>query len=276
MQSLSRICIAKTKSGSRCRLKANRGKVCHIHDKNIHYNGGNILTEAYHRIKGFISGPREGRPPQLREFLKNHGNEEIRHVKICRIPIFSIIEKLGNILSLGKLERNKRGLNYDRLMHLYCYLQSSTGKVYRMDKDEVVKIIPSGKAASSSTFGDNRGQCVQIPNFYGITFNQYFENAEKKFGMKQIYVYKVDTANCQIFQKQMLEASNKLSSSLNHFIMQDVPEVLKGLGYLTRTANAVTNLAGRADIIRQGNGIKVRAEALNKKVQHKVYRRYNM
>jgi hypothetical protein len=212
--------------------------------------GGNIISEGYDRIKGFLTGSREGRPPSLRKFLDEHSHEMIKYMKVGRKPIQSGIEKAASILSFGKYNRNKADLQYDKLFHLFILIQFANSATYKLEKNHVVEIV-------RSEWNDARAQIIQLPNPH-ITFSKLIENAEAKVGLKQLYVYNPITGNCQIFVRDVLKDNHMLSPALEKWIMQDVQGVLKGLGYLKSVAANVTDLAGRTDILLNGKGVMSR------------------
>ena len=45
------------------------------------------VKQGVSRVKGFIAGPREHQGPQIREFLKDHGDDEIIAMRVLLLPL---------------------------------------------------------------------------------------------------------------------------------------------------------------------------------------------
>ncbi len=85
--------------------------------------------------------------PIVRAWLEKYGDDQIADIKICRKPIFSMIEKLANLLSSGKWEENKQSLSYDKMMHLFALFRvwhrdMDNVKCFKIEKNYIVEIKP--------------------------------------------------------------------------------------------------------------------------------------
>jgi len=206
---------------------------------------------GYDTIKQAVTGPREHAGPVLRRFLAESGNMEIIAIRVCRLPIVRAIEKLANVLSFGQYERNKAALSYDRLFHLFLLIHLKGGNIIRLEKNHVVEV-------SKSPWDVPLAEFLPIIITGGITVNSLITNAEKAVGTKALYVYDPTSTNCQHFCHSVLSASGLSTTDSYKFIAQDAETVLKGLGLLQIIARGATNIAGRADVLINGKGIKNR------------------
>ena len=98
------------------------------------------------RIKQTLGVAKDGvtrASPAVRGWLAKYGDLGIESIAVCKKPIYSIIEKIGNWLSQGKLQENMDKLGYDRLMHLYLIVRLKDGPTVKIEKNHVVEIKPS-------------------------------------------------------------------------------------------------------------------------------------
>ena len=204
------------------------------------------IKKYYDRLKGFVLGPRRSAPPQVREFVEKFGSNQIRYVKVCRKPIASVIEKLASTLSLGKYDRNKLQLGYDKMFHLYMIIHFTNGQTIRLEKNQVVQI--------HTDQWDQSAEEIDMPQPRMLTFSQFIQNAVDLVDPKRLWVYHPVQSNCQIFCIDMLQSSKLLTPQARQFILQDAAAVLNKLGILQKIAESATNLAGRADRLINGDG----------------------
>ena len=206
--------------------------------------GGNRFITAF-------TGYREGPSPSVREFLKKYGDLKIRLIQVNRLPINSAISRLLNVLSLGQVNRRLKSLNYDKLFHLFTVIQLSDGQVIRIDKDEVVKIVPWKWSIRM-----NKKEEIMPVSLRGqsLSLNQLFERAENEIGKKALWVYHPVTANCQFFTLYLL--SPFLTPPIVKFVSQSVGSILNPV--LQSISTGVTNVAHKADILLNGEGLLMR------------------
>jgi hypothetical protein len=210
----------------------------------------NIIKEIPNRILSSIKGPRDDFPPHVRKFIKDHENDIIERIEICRTPLNSGIEKLLNVITLGTLN-NK--LYYDDIFHLYMIF-TLNNKKYRMEKSEVIKIVNY----------DGNDSCIEVQMNNNITFGEMMNNAIKGVG-DSIYHYNAVNNNCQIYIINLLKYSNLLTPELEEYILQDAKKILENTPSLSKKIiNAITNLGERANILIEGKGKLSHNELINK------------
>lgn len=200
-------------------------------------------TKVYERIKQTIGTAENGvqrASPQVRGWLAKYGDLGIEEITICKKPIYSMIETIGNWLSLGKLRENMDRLGYDRLMHLYMHIKLRDGPTIKLEKNHVVEI------KSSSDLGKQ-----QLAVATGGTVGGMLAAAEKKYGDK-LWQYDAKTQNCQYFTMWFL--GDRATPAVREFVMQDAVKSLEGMGLLEKAARAITDVAAVADVAVNGAG----------------------
>jgi hypothetical protein len=203
-----------------------------------------VAKNIYDRIKSIFTGVSGS--ASLRKFLEKYGNEKITAIKVGRQPISGYIRKILNLLSLGKLEKGLKELKYDDLFHLYMYIKLSNGKTFHLEKNQRIAIYEEGV----------KGETIDVPLKSPITVIDFIEKAKKRMGDK-FYPYSAIENNCQNFIANVLSANGLLNDSSRKFIHQDVESLFKKIpDYVKIIANKVTDVAGRAETVLEGNGKK--------------------
>jgi hypothetical protein len=219
--------------------------------KNIVRKGVDLVKGGVQRVKDVLQGVRKDAPPNVRKWLEKNGNRDILEVKICRKPVYSIIEKIANLISQGKWEANKEKLSYDKLFHLYAvftFMDNIEGdECWQIEKNQVVEM----KRGSWDQDGETETVDLGITQYH--TMNKLVEGALKTVGEK-LWVYDARTQNCQYFMKWLFQYAGGWNDKVEKFVMQDVQGVLHGLGYLGDVARKVTDIAAIADVALQGAG----------------------
>jgi len=209
------------------------------------------VEKVKERVKEVMQGLRKHASPSVRSWLEKNGEKEIYEIKICRKPIFSVIEKLANLLSNGKWEENKEKLSYDKMMHLFVLFRIEDGissKVFKIEKNHVVEIKPDRWDTDKDT------EVMPFKVTTDMKMRLLLEEAEKRVGADKLWVYDARTQNCQYFIKWILEYRIGWNSNVEKFVMQDAGKVLEGLGLLGKVAKVVTDVAGVADVALNGAG----------------------
>ena len=198
-------------------------------------------------IGRFISGTRQGFSPSVREFIAQNGNKRIEDLVVARKPIFAVIEKAANLLSMGQWEKNKKDFAYDKMFHLYLFFVLE-GQTYKIEKNEVIMISRGDITADTET--------MQVPRPTMLFFNDFLNNAQNIVTPTEFFQYHAFSTNCQHFIKTLLQGNRLLTPQLNNFIMQDANAIIKGLPIFKNIADTTTNLAGRIDHALYGSGRK--------------------
>jgi hypothetical protein len=207
-------------------------------------------TRVIERIKQTIGVAENGvtrASPSVRSWLSDagsgvaNGDKPITSITVCKKPIYSMIEKIGNWLSLGKLKENMDRLGYDRLMHLYMIVSLEGGPTVKIEKNHVIEIKPSSDLGKAH---------ISLPNVGGTVAGR-LADAEKKHGNK-LWQYDAKTQNCQFFVLWFL--ADLVTPEVKGFVQQDIEKTLEGMGLLEKAARAVTDAVAVADVAQQGAG----------------------
>lgn len=210
--------------------------------------GGISIGEIGKRIKGFFTG-REGPPPDVRENLSVYGNYRIIRIWVCRVPIYSQIETVANLLSLGLFNKRKKELNYDKLFHLFMVIEAKKGDNIIFLKTERNEVVNLTKIITPKDAG---GECEEIYVNKVITVGRLIENAEKSLPAGRFWQYDAFKNNCQDYVMSLLNSSGLGIDKDYQFIKQDVNDLI--IGPFDKIARKITDLASRVDILLRGLG----------------------
>jgi hypothetical protein len=202
-----------------------------------------FLTEPFDRLFNFFKGARNGYSPQVRQFFKDNSKNYITHIVVCRTPIQSYINMFLNFITIGAFNKALQHLNYDTLFHLYALIYISSGKVFRVEKNEVIKIVEDSKKGEEC-------KTVRLKKFINVL--EFFDNARKQ-QPENYFFYNAKTNNCQTFLTSLLNGNNLLTPELKKFIQQDAISLFEQMPWYTdKIANIITDLGARTDILLSG------------------------
>ena len=206
------------------------------------------------RLDAFTEDLNTNAPPAIRNLIDEWGDATIIKAKICRIPLHSAIQKIGNILSLGQLQKNKVKLGYNDLFHLYVELalRKPNGQigVFSIEKNQ-----KAGFKIENGEVGTKK-ECINQPPTKKVTLLEMFKRAEKAVGSHKLWVYSLESANCQDFAIALLGSGNNMLTSEGRTFAKQSPEKLLP-SYLLKITGKVTNLANRIKTFLYGAGVKI-------------------
>jgi hypothetical protein len=203
-------------------------------------------TNIIQRIKDTLGGPRVGPSPALRSWLEKYGDVEIIEITVCKKPIYPILQKILDWLSMGKARENMERLGYDNLMHLYMIIRLKNGMSVKMEKNQIVEI----KSFDRKDVGK---EYISVPEWaIRGTIRSQLEQAEKAVGVENLWLYDLVKRNCQKFVIWFLGTMS--TKKIQDFVEQDIEETLKDMGYIKRAATAITDIAATADVALHGAG----------------------
>lgn len=189
--------------------------------------------------------------------IKAVGDTPIVGIAILRTPIHGMIDKLINIVSLGKWNEIKNKLAYDKVFHLAMLVTLKGGRQVIMEKNEVINI-----GGSYSVTPKTEKIIVPISGQHSI--NSILNNARRLMGDGPFFAYQGFKNNCQDFIYNLLQASGLLNPSAAKFIKQDVTELVKQSEHtavladaLTYTAATANKLMGRGNTLPKAKYLKV-------------------
>jgi hypothetical protein len=98
-------------------------------------------------------------------------------------------------------------------------------------------------------------EVLNVPVNQTITVKDFIENGKNRMGVIRFFNYSAKNNNCQDFVLALLE-SNQLSNNENViFVKQDIKQLFHQLDYLRKFSNTITDLAHRANVLMQGEGL---------------------
>lgn len=208
-----------------------------------------ILKEGYKRVKGFISGVRNGPSPEIRNLIKNHGDAYVKKITVCRSPIHKVLDSIINYISLGSYQKVKDKLKYDDMFHLFMFIELSDGYKFRIEKNEVVRL-------TSDVSNKSEQECIPIEiGNQKVKLDEMFNRAISS--NPKFWLYDPVNNNCQDFILSMLQSSGLGNQEDFKFIKQDAVTLFSQLpSYVGKFGKLLTDLAGRGDRLIRGNGKK--------------------
>ena len=180
-------------------------------------------------------------PHHVKRFIDKHGRKIVKKIVIRRTPIQSYVEMLFNFISLGKWNKTKKNLKYDKVFHLFCVITLDDGTIFRLEKNQSVKITEGNSI---------EGEAINVNINSNHSFGEMMMNLEKLDG-HFTWDYSPEEWNCQKFINDLLKANGLLTDGLSHFINQDAAALLESLPwFMKRISQMSTNIAGYIDRIR--------------------------
>ena len=208
-------------------------------------------TTGRFRIKSFFEDLPEHAPPEIRKWLEQWGDATITDAKICRVPLNSAIQKVGNLMTLGKLNKKAKELNYENLFHLFVVLTlkkpNGETKTFLTEKNQKVEVRPF-------TGLPPNGVCMPQKPTKKVLLLDAFKRAEKRIGVKKFWVYSLGgVANCQSYSVGLLgSGNNMLTPEGRKFAMQSPDQLLPQV--LLKTTDKITNFANKIRSFWKGKG----------------------
>jgi hypothetical protein len=201
-----------------------------------HPQNGEGLQDIIDGIRRFFSGPRRDKaPPSVRKILETEGNQKIVSLSVNRDPINSVLKKIVDLVSLK--------MPHDKLFHLYIILKLENGKSYLLEKNQVIKMIPSTKTGQES---------MNIPINKDLKLGEFFINGQKNVGDEKFFVYDAIKANCQDFVMALLKGNNLGDKSVFDFVKQDTQGLVSG--FMASIGKKITDVASSVDRALEGEG----------------------
>jgi hypothetical protein len=192
----------------------------------------------------------EGQPKVVREFIAKYGDNLITHMRVCRVPLASMLTRILNFVTLGKLDSEAKRLGYDAYYHLYLVLTLDSGQTVLLEKNQRVAM-----GLNNGAINKPGAECrdVKLPSTLHV--RRLLAAAEHHFSTNRLYVYSVAENNCQRFVSDILTSNGLSTPELQKFIMQDVSNIVSSSGILSKLANKVTNFAHKVNTLWQGGHI---------------------
>jgi hypothetical protein len=219
--------------------------------------GGRLVDQAKtvvnvaKTIYSLLPSARSNAPPGYRKFVEQYGTLKIVNFKVCRQPIYSVLEKIGNLVSLGKWNIEKNKLGYDKMFHLFAVLTTENGKEILTEKNEVLSI----RLARSNDIGP-KTETMNAGN-PNMSLGDIVNKTAQRQG-RQFYTYDGFNVggggNCQTYVWGLLTSSGLTTEALRKFVTQNATTLLPE--FLKNAARKVTDVAAKVDTVLHGNGMQ--------------------
>lgn len=191
-------------------------------------------------------------PKYVSEIIKKNGKYNIVKLDVGRAPIVSVIGKLLNAMTLGKLEKRMERKGYDDLFHLWIEITLSNGKKIKVEKNERINMEVNPKRRKD-------GEYIDIDIDKELTFDDLLEGGKRIQGDKY-FKYSGHSNNCQDYILALLEGSDLGDENDHLFVKQDIEALFRHYGLVQKIQDKTTNFAGKLNRLIYGGGIKRRRE----------------
>ena len=191
---------------------------------------------------------RVGPSPSVRSFCAEHGNAIITALKVIRNPIQSAIRTISSVLSGGRLNERAAQMHYDEIFHLALNGMLSDGRAFSLQKNAVVEVGPPISKVHSDAVVNLGGK--------RISFQQFLDNTQNKYGKDRVWKYDATNNNCQNYVTMLLSANGWLTPELDAFINQHAEELVKGSPFFQTIARGATDAGAIVDRLLHGAGAR--------------------
>lgn len=205
--------------------------------------GRGVVSDTIQKIKEWFFAPKQlnGTSQKVYDEVKDWS---ITKLMVNRVPVNPWVEKLINVISLGKYKQAKKDLAYDKMFHLSLVMYTDKGTV-SIEKNERVNLQKGGTGS---------GESIDIP-FSGVNIDTFLANAEKAMGKTDFYTYDAWRRNCQDFVLRLLESNNALTSEARDFIKQDALAILARMPpYVSKITRGLTDFGAKLNQLITGRG----------------------
>jgi hypothetical protein len=202
-------------------------------------------------------------PAKVKAFLDKYGGERITRIRVCRKPVYGIIEKALRLVT------NK--LPYDKMYHLYMIISLSDGSHHQMDRIERNQVLqispyqPSDEQESKDLPVDGQqvkgSACISLPSPPPVTFREamarFVKEAQARAPDWGPWRYSATKNNCQDFVLSFLKGLGLLTPAVQTFVKQPVEGLIPSLA--EKAGQVVTDLAGAATHALGGKQLEILA-----------------
>ncbi len=212
-----------------------------------------LMSPVYalsNRAWALAAGPSRKETSRFREFLNKNKDKKIVSIDQARMPVNGIVQSAVNGLSLGGFKKKLKEQGQPTAYHDFLIVTLDDGHRYRIEKNHVAESM----AAKNTDFDyitrrvDLRGKNITLPGLY--------DTASR--GDKDFHKYRGGSRNCQDHVRSVLER-NGLDAAPD-LPKQDADALVKTVVGGERVPNFITDLAGHADRVIHGDGIRLRVK----------------
>lgn len=174
-----------------------------------------------------------------KNMLIQFGGKKITGLTLRRAPIYSAIDKVLNLVSLGQFEKGKKESQFDTMFHLGIVVHLEGGAKVLLEKNERISLKTGFK------WNDVDTEYLPISS-KSITLMELLENTRKAMGDHNFFRYNAFENNCQDFVMGILRANGLVTSQATTFVKQDMSKILPRMTSVTKKiAQFTTDSAAR-------------------------------
>jgi len=157
------------------------------------------MATSFEELANLRGGYIDGYTNHSKETLRKYGDIEIKKLTVVRTPISGALNRLLNILSLGKMKRMKQKHGYNDYFHLYLVATLKNGVKIVAEKNERVNITTKYSLNSKSqtmeapTMSWARERSIYVPP---LTMNRMLANTIHDIGRQNFFQYRALSLNC--------------------------------------------------------------------------------
>jgi len=174
---------------------------------------------------------------KVKNFLKEHGDEEIESIELGRVPIQSAISMVMNLISNGEYNKQIETKGYDAFFHLFIVINDK----YVLEKNQNVNVKTNYKRQDD----EDRISLGTSKN----TINEFVNNAVEKMGKDDFWRnYEGLRNNCQWWVENTVAANGLSREKANDFAFQDTKELREAINPTVQEAlKETTSIASGID-----------------------------
>ena len=146
--------------------------------------------------------------------LNEYGNQNIVKMEAIRVPLSNALNTMLNLITLGKVNREKVKQNIDHLYHLKIEMILDNGVKLTNEKDGLAKLFVGG-------IRNDKQESREVLICHPIKLIDFISNAINLMTEYNYTHYDSVTNNCQKFVYESLRANHLLSPYLYNFIDQE-------------------------------------------------------
>lgn len=204
---------------------------------------GASISSAFDAI---FKGKRRNIGPMFRNLLQLYGDRQITRLAVTRVPIHSVLQKIINVITMGKFNDNLAKLSYDQVFHLSLVVELND-VVLALEKDAVPKL---------EIFNPKNRDGLVIEINGPLTLATFIQTTIDKIGLHNYVHYNASSLNCQKFVLDHLEANGLTSAGLENYIMQDAAALLNNDPLVIGAFEKLTDIGALVDLAIHGQSIR--------------------
>jgi len=203
-----------------------------------------VVDIAQKVIKG-----RDGYSPSVTTIINKFADQEVESIELHRRVLPAVYTGLLNVLTLGEFNKRIKDQPKDKLFHISMWIKLKNGKTILVEKNEVINMKVNPKKEKE----EEVQPAGAVPA--GLKFGEMLDKTQKEMGSKY-FTYSARDNNCGNYIEAVLKANGMNTKETNDFIGQDAKAILKGYPRIAKTLNAITDIAGRANVVMEGGGME--------------------